>query len=451
MLTVDEFQDILSQLKVRFADLRMHRTQSTTFVLKDGRAEELSTGVHQGISLRVLDRCWGFAYSTTTEKLREMLAYAARAAALGEGKVSLAEVSPKSYRGEVKAKQSPASLGSEEKLEILMRAHSAAEEHEGVASVTVSYHDAMVEFRYCSTEGAEIEVRYPWVSLQVQVVARDGGELQHAQERAGGVAGLEVLGDVEELAERACERALRLLRAKHSPAGRMKVVMDPKLTGVFIHEALGHAAEADHVLRGESVLAGMLGSTIAAEQVSIYDDPCIEGSPGYYLYDAEGVAARRKALVERGVLRAYLHTRETAGAMKQEAEGNARAQGYAFPPLPRMSNTCMQAGDAELEEMLECARRGVYLCGSRGGEVDTARGVFQFSAEEGFLIEGGELTTPLRDVSLSGETLEILRRIELIGRRREMHPGYCGKDGQLVPVGDLAPALLTTANVGGRV
>ncbi len=446
-----EFHELLSQLNVRFADLRVHRTQSTALVLKDGRAEAVSTGITRGFAARVLDRCWGFACSSTEERLEEMLEQARRAARLGEGKVRLAPVRPASYSGEVRVKKPPASFSSEEKLELLERAHSVAGEHAEIASVTVSYHDALVEFRYCSTEGGDVLLTYPWVSLQVQVVAKRGSTLQMAQERAGGVAGLEALSRVEELAASACERAIRLLDGRQAPSGRMKVVMDAKLTGVFIHEALGHAVEADHVLRGESVLANMLGRSIASEEVSIYDDPCIPGSAGYYLYDAEGVPAKRKALVEKGVLKSYLHTRETAGAMGQEASGNARAQGYSFPPLPRMSNTCMQAGDAELEELLECAGTGVYLCGSRGGEVDTARGVFQFSAEEGFMIRNGELAEPLRDVSLSGETLEILRKIELVGREVEMHPGYCGKDGQLVPVGDLAPAVLTTASVGGRI
>ena len=446
---MDGFQELLSQVRARFADLRVHTSRSTTLVLKDGRAEELSTGTYGGVAIRVLDRCWGFAYSSSTGRLEEMLGHAAKAAALGEGEVRLAEVRPERFEGELRARRSPEDVSVEERLELLKRVHGVAEEHGRIASVTVSYHDATSEFRYVSTEGAEIRVTYPWVSLQVNVVAKESGELQMAQERAAGVAGLELLEEAERLAEVACERALRLLEARRAPSGVMKVVMDPRLTGVFVHEALGHAAEADHVLRGESVLEGMLGREIAAEGVSIYDDPTIEGSPGCYLYDAEGVRGRRRVLVERGVLKGYLHTRETAGAMGVEEGGNARAQGYTFPPLPRMSNTCMSPGDAELEELLEGAGRGVFLGGSRGGEVDTARGVFQFNAEEGYLIEGGELTRPVRDVSLSGETLEILRRIELVGRRVEMSPGYCGKDSQLVPVGDSAPAVLTVAHVGG--
>jgi TldD protein len=135
--------------------------------------------------------------------------------------------------------------------------------------------------------------------------------------------------------------------------------------------------------------------------------------------------------------------------MDQDVTGNARAQSFDYPPVVRMSNTYLEPRDYRFQEMLEDVDFGVYLKGSKGGEVDTARGVFQFNAEEGFLIEKGELTKAVRDVSLSGRTLEILQRVDAVGRDFAVHIGYCGKASQMVPVGDGGPHVRTYATVGG--
>ncbi|NOZ59606.1 MAG: TldD/PmbA family protein [Euryarchaeota archaeon] len=439
----------LLELPARFVDVTIYRVESTTIVMKDGSAREVSTGESFGACVRVLRKGWGFAYASSARELAERAEQALRGAELAGERVELAEVEPGRGRAEVRARLHPSRATLEEKLEYLHRASEAASGYARVVSTSFAYSDASVEVTYLSSEGAELSMRYPRVAFHAQVFAKEGARLQFATERAGATSGLEVLEDVEVLAEKACEKAERLLRAKAPPSGEFKVVIDPKLTGVFIHEALGHAVEADHVVQGESILGGMLGQRIASELVTVYDDPTLEGGFGSYFYDAEGVRARRKAVVEQGVLRSYLHTRETAARLGQEPTGNARAQGYSYPPLPRMSNTYLAQGDSSFEELLEDIEYGVYLLGSRGGEVDTARGVFQFSAEEGFLIERGELTTPLRDVALSGETLEILRRVEAVGSGKEVHIGYCGKNGQLVAVGDGGPAIRTIATVGG--
>lgn len=439
----------LLELPARFVDVTIHEVESTSILMKDGKAREISTGRSFGISVRVLERGWGFAYATGFEGLEDAAKRALRGARLAKERVELAEVEPVRDRVEVRARLHPSEVGLEEKLEYLHRAHDAVKGCGRVVSTSYSYSDASIKVTYLSSEGAELEMSYPRVSFYAQVYAKEGSKVQFASERTGATSGLEALSRVEEVAREACARAQRLLEAGEPPSGEFTVVLDPKLTGVFIHEALGHAAEADHVVQGESILRGRLGQKIASELVTIYDDPTLEKGFGSYFYDAEGVKARRKAVVEAGVLRCFLHTRETAAKLGQEPTGNARSQGYNFPPLPRMSNTYLESGDASFEELIEDVDFGVYLLGSRGGEVDTARGVFQFSAEEGFLIEKGEVTSPVRDVALSGETLQILRRVDAVSRHRSVHIGYCGKNGQLVAVGDGGPAIRTLATVGG--
>ncbi|MEE8357896.1 MAG: TldD/PmbA family protein, partial [Candidatus Hydrothermarchaeales archaeon] len=233
------------------------------------------------------------------------------------------------------------------------------------------------------------------------------------------------------------------------PSGAFDLVLDPNLTGVFIHEALGHAVEADLILQDESILKGKLGEEIASDLVTVYDDPTLEGSFGFYSYDSEGVKGEKTTLIEDGVLKSYLHSRETSSRLGQRNTGNARAQSFGNQPIVRMSNTYVKPGDHDIEELFEGIKHGIYLKGSKGGEVDTARGVFQFSAEEGFLIEEGEITKPIKDVALSGETLEILRRISALGNDFDLSIGFCGKAGQAVPVGDGGPHIRTFATVGG--
>ncbi|WP_456474370.1 TldD/PmbA family protein [Candidatus Pyrohabitans sp.] len=444
----DEIRELL-ELPARFVDVTLHSVESTSILMKDGVAKEVATGESSGIGLRLLERGWGFAYGSSVEAVKDLARRALRGARMERERTQLAEVEVARDRVEARAELHPTRASLEEKLEYLMRAHEVAKSYESIVSTSFAYSDASIEITYLSSEGAEIAMRYPRVAFYAQVFAKDGAKIQFAGERVGATSGLETLSNVELVAKEACEKALRLLHAKAAPSGEFTVVIDPKLTGVFIHEALGHAVEADHVVQGESILAGKLGETIASEQVTIYDDPTLEQGFGSYFYDAEGVRAQKKAVVERGVLRSYLHSRETAAKLGQAPTGNARAQGYNFQQMPRMSNTYLARGDASFEELIEDVKFGVYLLGSRGGEVDTARGVFQFSAEEGFLIEKGEVTTPVRDVALSGETLAILRRVDAVGSDFGVHIGYCGKSGQLVAVGDGGPAIRTVATVGG--
>jgi TldD protein len=264
-----------------------------------------------------------------------------------------------------------------------------------------------------------------------------------------GVSGFEIFKkhDAFELARKAGNTAVELLKAKTPKAGTYPVILDQELAGVFIHEAVGHAVEADHVLEGNSILAGKIGDQIASPLINVYDDPSLHEF-GYYPFDDEGAASKRTTLIQNGVLKSFLHSRETAGILGGESR-NSRAQGYSRPVI-RMSNTFIAPDGMKFNEMLSELKNGIYLLGSRGGQVNPGEGVFQFNAERGFIVENGELTTPLRDVSLSGNTLEILNNVEAVGNDLEMNSGRCGKAGQLVPVSDGAPhVLVRKAVVGG--
>jgi TldD protein len=229
----------------------------------------------------------------------------------------------------------------------------------------------------------------------------------------------------------------------------MNAILDPELAGVFAHEAIGHASEGDLVKEGISVIKGMTGQQIASPVVTVIDDPTMPEF-GFMPVDAEGSAVKRTEIIRDGVLTNYLHSRETLAAVGDGEAGHARAEGSSSP-IVRMSNTFIENGDATMDELLEGCKTGILLKGSRGGQVDPGRGVFQFNAEYGYLIEDGEQRGMVRDVSLSGDILSTMHNIALCGTDRKMTPGYCGKGGQSVPVTDGSPhLLLKNAVVGGR-
>lgn len=435
------------EIPARFIDVSIQHLEGSKIVLEDGKVTDLSSGAIWGAGVRVLDKTWGFASSNDVGKLHSAIERAHKIAKHGTT-IDFEERDAVKDKVKTSPKINPFDVEMSEKKKLL---HDAEKEVRGCSEVVSSsfvYSDSRIKSLYLNSEESRIESEYTRVAVYSNVFAKRGNVVQVGAERLGGI-GMEAIENVAESARAASEKAVRLLGAQGAPAGTFRVVLDPKLAGVFIHEALGHAVEADHVLQGESILAGMLNRKIGSETLNILDDPTLKNSFGFYFYDSEGTKGRKKAVVENGILKSYLHSRETASRMGQDSTGNARAQGFSNEPIVRMSNTYIQHGDMKFEELVEDIAFGVYLRGSNGGEVDTIRGVFQFSAEEGFLIENGEVTKPVKDVALSGKTLEILKNVDGVGDDFDLHIGHCGKASQLVPVGDGGPHVRTFATVGG--
>lgn len=438
-------------IPAKFVETTAQDVSINHILLEDGDLREISSGRVVGAGIRILEKGWGFASTSSIDPLEVNAAAqkAYKAAANNPSDVKIAGVDPVEDDVKIRSKKHPLDVTFEERRDLLFEAEKIIKEYKNIVSYAVFVADSLSNNYYINSEGSQIKTQYSRTAFSVTVYGKKDGKIQVASERIGGVGGFELLEPFPKATKEACEKVLRLLDAQGAPRGRYRVILDPRLAGVFIHEALGHAAEADHVLHGESILEDKLGEKIAPEAVTIYDDPTLKNSYGFYFYDAEGFRAKKKPILERGILKNFLSSRETAAALNLHPTGNARSQGYDYPPLVRMSNTYIEPGDHSFEELIEDIKTGVYLKGSKGGEVDTARGIFQFNAEEGALIENGELTKTLRDVSLSGSTLDILQRIEGVGDDFALHIGYCGKEAQSVPVGDGGPHIRTRALVGG--
>ena len=450
---LDLFEQLIEKTisKVDYVDIRAGNGNNTSIIMKDGDVQEINTGMSLGVRIRVLNNgAWGFAYTNDISKLDEIAETSIKLSNSLKGDISLskADIIQDKVATDVKIPLSDVSI--EEKKEIMSDASKAANLDE-VTSTTVSYSDAQGKEIILSSEGTNIQMNTSRVAMFLNAAATNGEIIQFGHNSIGGVKGFEAISntDIEKFGREIGQKAVRLLNAESAPSGKFQIIADPNLTGVFIHEALGHAVEGDLILQNDSILKDNLGSKIGSDIVNIYDDASLKDGFGYYPYDVEGVKTKPNHLVENGKLISLLNSRETASKLNMQSSGNARSI-IADQPIVRMSNTYLQPGDMSFEELIEDINDGIYLKGSRGGQVDTGKGIFQFNAAEGFKIENGEISTPLRDVSLSGNILETLNNVDAIGNDFELSVGFCGKDGQTAPVGDGGPhTRILNALVGG--
>lgn len=444
-----------------FTDVRVEQIASTEMRLTNDRFEQTISGVDQGVGVRVLYKgAWGFSASSSfkpehIEQAVRNAVKAAKAASLGiKEKVMICPVKTVVDYVVTPVKENLIEISIDQKMDIALKASKAARTYDlRIVSADITYEDYAGRRITATSEGTEIVEEPSYVSLTTSAVGREGGKLTRCRERIGSPGGFEFFQkeSVEEAAEKAAQRAVRMLVAKPPPAGRFTVVADPVHVGVFVHEAVGHACEADTVIAEESVLRGKIGQEIGSAEVTIYDDSTFPNGFGSAKYDAEGVATEKRLLVDRGTLKTFILNREACAKLGMSPNGGARATSYLHRPIVRMSNTYLAPGDYTFEELLEDVDYGAYVRGSFGGVVDTITGTFQFNAEEAFLIERGEITQPLIGVSLSGLILETLHNIDAVAKDFKLNVGYCGKESQLIPIGDGGPHVrIRNVLVGGR-
>ncbi len=436
---------------IRYYDLRHVTGQVTHIDIDNSVVESAGTSFFNKAVIRVLYKTgWGVLqidnYTPCSgRKFEDLIQSACRLAGITQGNVILGDA-PSDILGVPAMKEDPRSVDIEEKSALLSGIERAAVQP-SVVNTRANYIEKIENVHFTDSSGNEYAYEMCRSGFNVQAVASRNGNIQMGYEREHSIHGFN-LRHQQGLGNKAADIAVALLGAGAAKGGKMRAVLDPELAGVFAHEAVGHASEGDLVQEGSSVLKGKTGMKIGNENLTIIDDPAIHEF-GFDPVDAEGVAVLRTEIIKKGVINAYLHNRETLSSVGHGIAGHARAM-PGEPPLVRMSNTFIEEGDATEHEIFEECRNGIFLKGSRGGQVDPGRGIFQFNAEYGYLIKDGECTDMVKDVSLSGEILTTLHGIVLCGNKRIMSPGYCGKGGQSVPVSDGAPhILLYDAVVGG--
>lgn len=450
---MDLFEEIIEKTipQVDYVDIRAGKGNNTGVVMKDGKVQEINTGISLGARIRVLNNgAWGFAYTNDISKLDEIAKNSIKMSNSLNGDIELGEVDIVNDKVKTNVKIPVSQVSIEEKKELMSDTHDSANIGD-VKSTTVNYFDNQSVISFVSSEGSSIISEESSVGLFLNVAASSGDIIQFGHGSIGGARGYETLkeSDIEEFGRKTGEKATRLLKAKTPPSGKFPIITDNELTGVFIHEALGHAVEGDLILQNDSILKSQVGNKIASDIVNIVDNPSLKEGFGYYPYDGEGVKTCKNQLVKEGKLVGLLNSRETASKLGMKSSGNVRSS-LSDKPIVRMSNTYLEPGDMSFEELIEDIPEGIYLKGSRGGQVDTGKGIFQFNAAESFKIKNGEITEALRDVSLSGNILETLKNVDGLGSDFKLSVGFCGKAGQSAPVGDGGPhTRILNALVGG--
>ena len=450
---IDIFNKIIEKIenKVDYVDIRAGTGNNTNIIMEDGKIQEINTGTSNSARIRVLNNgAWGFAYTNDLNKMEQITETAIKISKSLKGDIKLSENKPTKDKIKTPLKIPVNDISIEEKKQLLNNVSSSAQIGK-VTSTTVNYSDSEQKTILITSEGSEIIQETTRLRLSLNTVSSSGTLKQMSHGSIGGVKGYEIIEneDIEQFSRKIAEKSTKLLNAEKPPSGKFTIITDNELTGVFIHEALGHASEADIILQNDSVLKGKLGEQIGSDVVNIFDDPTNKNGFGYYEYDVEGVKTHKNQLVKNGKLTSLLSSRETASKLNLKSSGNARSS-ISDQPIVRMSNTYLQPGDHKFEELVEDIKDGIYLKGSRGGQVDTGKGIFQFNATESYKIENGEIKDILRDVSLSGQILETLKNVDAVDDTFKLSVGFCGKDGQIAPVGDGGPnTRILNATVGG--
>ena len=454
--------DHARRLGAEFSDIRVEHALGTGIVVMDGKTKTMTSQQESGCGLRAfVGGAWGFA---TTNTLTKASAKSTSEAAVKMAKAARARVKQKFTISDVKAvrasevyrcRELPSSIPIEDKLSFCLKNDKSMTDLDSrVTSTNTRYYDLEVDRTVVNSFGTLVNTRERWTLGSCSAFARSEGIVQHGHASYGSVGGFELMRGNEALSlgHEAASQAIRLLDSKPVPAGEFTCIFDNRMTGMLAHEAFGHACEADGILAGASVLEGKVGKRVAVEEVSLYDDPTVKGTFGYFSIDWEGVRARKHILIEDGVLRGFMHNIESGSRMDMPSNGSARSQAYNSPPIIRMSNTYVGAGDWKKDELIEDTKHGLLIQGSQYGYVEPAKGQFMFKCDEAYEIKGGELGQRYRDASLSGLVLEVLNNVDGLADDFVLtDPGYCGKSGQSARVTDGGPHMRVTNMVIGGI
>ena len=431
--------------------------QSESFAWDDGRLKSASFDTSQGFGLRaVVGESTGYAHATELSTAAMQRA-ADAVAAVKSGHSGTAAEPPagtnRSYYGEDNPLESAAFA---DKVKILEDIDSYARAKDPrVCQVSASLLSSWQVVEIVRGAGVRAGDIRPLVRLNVQVVVEEADRKESGSYGAGGRTAYEqfIRPDAwRDNVDEALRQALINLESERAPAGEMDVVLGPGWPGILLHEAIGHGLEGDFNRKKTSAFSGLMGQRVAVPGVHVVDDGTLADRRGSLSIDDEGTPSQRTVLIEDGVLVGYMHDRMNARLMGMAPTGNGRRQDFAHSPMPRMTNTMMEAGDRDPAEILESVQDGVYAVSFGGGQVDITSGKFVFSCTEAYRVRDGKVGAPIKGATLIGNGPDVLTRVSAVGNDLKLDSGIgtCGKNGQGVPVGVGQPTMLVRGlTVGG--
>ncbi len=448
-------KNALKSARADHVEIRINEGRGTGIAYVGKELESIGESSMMGGSVRALvNGGWGFVAFNDIENLSRYVNMACEQAKLVSNKdVSLADTRVTNDVVKTKVDVDPADVSLIDKHDLCQKYNNIILSSKKVQTSSVRYVDSHSTLYFANLEGSFIVSENIFCGVSVMAMAKDGMDVQQAYNSIGDLRGYRKVEGFDESCEEVTKRAVDLLSAKPVEGGKYTVIVDPKLCGVFTHEAFGHLSEADFIYENSKLREIMtIGKRFGSDKLSIVDDGTLEGEAGYNKYDSEGTPTQKTYLIKEGVLTNRLHSRETAAKMNERPTGNARAISYASEPIVRMTNTYMEPRDQTFEEILAGTDDGIYAKGSLGGQTNTE--MFTFSAEEAYRIKDGKLCEQIRDVVLTGNVFETLMNIDAIGNDFVLYGGLggCGKGGQSpLRVSDGGPHIrIKNVTIGGR-
>jgi len=454
---LESLEKCLANAHVDYAEMRSHQREAFSVSVKDGKVENVSNGINHGVCARALfDGSWGFSSTTilnrqnVSDLLKDAMALARSSKPKKNRLATLAKGQPYVDKYESPMKRDPKGENLDFLIEQALEADKEVRKFSSsVVSNTIRLSVVDDELGFVNSEGARITQRIVRCFGGAFVVARSNSKITSTYESIGSQAGLEVFTEtpILDAALESAERAVRIAPTRVVRGGYCNVVLENRIVGILAHEAVGHTAEADLVHSG-SFLAGKLGQKIATDEVTLIDDGCFPSGFGTMKYDDEGTPTEKTMIIEKGVVKGFMHSRETALELGVSPTGNARAWSFEYDPIIRMRNTYIEPGDRTLEELIEDIKDGYFLVGAGDGQADS-NGEFMFGTQEAVRIEKGELKESYRGATISGNAFDVLKNVNGIGRVLKLIVGMCGKE-QTNYVGMGGSHLRTKVLVGGQ-
>lgn len=462
LLATDNIDKILSAALDRggeFAEIYAEFSVINGISLEEGKIRQAQSGFSAGVGIRVIHgEKTGYAYTERFE-IKDLLGAAKTASFIASssaaGRKYALNILPQTIKRVSHIDEYPDSVDVSRKAELLRRANEAAFDMDSrVYQVEASLWDGVKLVAVANSDGLLAGDQRVMTRFNVAAYAAEDDNRQTGRHGSGGRTGFEHFKNntPEMLAREAVRQALVLLSARDAPAGPQTVVLGNGWAGILLHEAIGHGLEADFNRKKTSLYSGKIGQKVASELCTVVDDGTIPNLRGSLNMDDEGNHSRRNVLIENGILKGYMTDRMNAKLMEIDLTGSGRRESYQHYPLPRMTNTFMLPGEHTPEEIISSVKRGLYAKSFGGGQVDISNGQFVFQVTEGYMIEDGKITYPVKGANLIGTGPEVLQKVVMVGNDLEFDPGVgtCGKDGQSVPVGvGLPTCKASEITVGG--
>ncbi|OAI38738.1 metalloprotease TldD [bacterium SCGC AG-212-C10] len=441
-----------------FAELFFEHRTSSSISWEDQKVKSAARQQVQGLGVRVVRAdAIGYAYteSLDMEAMRKACETASHIAN-GEETPPVIDATPELAGVSYYDISNPLTgMPAAGKVSLLERADTAARAYDpSITRVDASVVDEVKTILIARSDGRITGDVQPLIRFNVSALSQRGESRRNARLGGGGRMGMEYfdMAPPEEMAREVARQAVLQQDAVEAPAGTMPVVLAAGDSGILLHEAIGHGLEADFNRKGTSNYTNRVGQPVASSLVTVVDDGTIPGSRGSINIDDEGNATGRNVLIEDGILRGYLQDEMSIRHFDVAPTGSGRRQSFKHHIMPRMTNTLMLPGEDNPEDIIRSVDRGIYCVSFNGGQVNISNGDFVFSATEAYLIEGGKVTAPIRDVNLIGNGPDVLSKVTMVGSDYKLSDGrwMCGKEGQSVPVGVGLPTVLVSGvTVGG--